>query len=311
MSTQPARRSKLVDLREAAEGIPEGAALSFSGFGHYGHPLAFVHELMRIGTGGFTLHAIAECWPAELLTAAHRVRHINLSNLMFEGLGRVRAICRAVENGWITTDDHSHLGLSLRLLAAGWDVPFLPIRTMVGSDLENLQTGPSAKIARIPSPFSDEEIGVVSPLVPDVAVIHVAQADEQGNGIIRGQISVVDAQVRAAKRVILTAESIVRPRDVVEANEMVTIPGILVDQVVHTPFGAFPGGMYGLYDEDFGVMNEYYEASRMEETTQDYLRSWVFDIPDHDAFLDRMGSQRLAEAIVDPTHKLARGRGEW
>lgn len=303
--------SKVVDLRTAVAAVPEGASLSFSGFGHFGHPLAFVHELLRAGTGDFTLHAIAECWPAELLTAAGRVRHINLSNLMFEGLGRVRAICRAVENGEITTDDHSHLGLSLRLLAGGWGVPFLPIRTMAGSDLENIQTGPAPKFTRIRSPFSEESIGVVSALRPDVAVIHVTEADEQGNGILYGQISVLDAQVRAARHVILTTERLVSSDEIVRNNQLVSVPGILVDQVVHTPFGAYPGGMYGLYDEDLELMGEYYEASRDVDTTAEHLDSWVFGMADHDAYLDRIGSRRLSEATVDPVHKLARGRGEW
>ena len=303
--------SKVVSMSDAAATVPEGASLSFGGFGHFGHPLSFVRELLRQGRGGFTLHAIAECWPAELLTAAGRVEHINLSNLMFEGLGRVRAICRAVENGTITTDDHSHLGLSLRLLAAGWDMPFMPIRTMAGSDLEYIQTGPAPKFRRIPSPFSDEQVGVLSPLSPDVAIVHVSESDNQGNGIIHGQISVVDAQVRAAKRVIVTAERIVEPEEIVRNNQLVTVPGILVDQVVHSPYGAYPGGMYGLYDEDMELMDQYYDASRSVDTVDAYLAEWVFGLADHAAYLDRIGSQRLLESVVDPVHMLARGRGEW
>jgi acyl CoA:acetate/3-ketoacid CoA transferase alpha subunit len=311
MSRYSEGTSKVVEMAEAVATIPEGATLSFGGFGHFGHPLSFVRELIRQGRGGFTLHAIAECWPAELLTAAGRVTHIDLSNLMFEGLGRVRAICRAVETGQITTDDHSHLGLSLRLLAAGWDMPFLPIRSMGGSDLEHIQTGPVPKYRRIRSPFADEEVGVLSPISPDVAVVHVSEADTQGNGIIHGQISVVDAQIRAAKRVIVTAERIVDPDEIVRNNQLVTVPGILVDQVVHSPYGAYPGGMYGLYDEDMELMDEYYEASRSVETVEAYLAEWVFGLADHAAYLDRIGSRRLLEAVVDPVHLLARGRGEW
>jgi acyl CoA:acetate/3-ketoacid CoA transferase alpha subunit len=311
MSRYSEGTGKLVEMTEAVSTIPDGATLSFGGFGHFGHPLSFVRELIRQGRGDFTLHAIAECWPAELLTAAGRVRHIDLSNLMFEGLGRVRAICRAVETGQITTDDHSHLGLSLRLLAAGWDMPFLPIRSMGGSDLEYIQTGPAPKYRRIRSPFSDEEVGVVSPVSPDVAVVHVSEADTQGNGIIHGQISVVDAQIRAAKRVIVTAERIVDPEEIVRNNQLVTVPGILVDQVVHSPYGAYPGGMYGLYDEDMELMDDYYEASRSVEAVEAYLAEWVFGLADHAAYLDRIGSRRLLEAVVDPVHLLARGRGEW
>ncbi|MHB1234609.1 MAG: hypothetical protein ACYCZK_02930, partial [Microbacteriaceae bacterium] len=143
------------------------------------------------------------------------------------------------------------------------------------------------------------------------AVVHVTQADEQGNGILLGQISVMDAQIRAAKHVILTTECIVSSEEIMRNNQLVSVPGILVDQVVHTPFGAFPGGMYGLYDEDFELMSEYYEASRSVEDTDAYLESRIFAVPDHDAYLDSIGSRRLSEAVVDPVHKLARGRGEW
>lgn len=303
--------SKITSLPEAVATIAPGSSLSFGGFGHYGHPLAFVREIIRQGIGDLTLHAIAECWPAELLTAAGLVRHINMSNLMFEGLGRVRAICRACENGEITTDDHSHLGLSLRLLAAGWGVPFMPIHTMAGSDLELIQTGDKPKFARIQSPFSDEWIGAVSPLQPDVAVVHVHQADDQGNGIIRGQISVVDAQIRAAKRVIVTAEEIVDGDRITPDNQLTVVPGILVDAVVHTPYGAHPGGVYGMYDEDPRYLNEYYEASRDPETVKAWLDDWVRGVPDHSAYLDRIGSRKLAEVRVDPEIKLSQGRGEW
>ncbi|MFV0425666.1 MAG: CoA transferase subunit A [Beutenbergiaceae bacterium] len=302
---------KLTSVSDAVSSIPAGSSLSFGGFGHYGHPLALVREIIRQRIANLTLYAIAECWPAELLTAAGLVRHIDMSNLMFEGLGRVRAICRAVENGEITTDDHSHLGLSLRLLAAGWGVPFLPIHTMAGSDLEHIQSGDKPKFARIPSPFGDEWTGVVSALQPDVAIIHVHQADTQGNGIIHGQISVVDAQVRAARRVILSTEELVDGADVVAHNQLTVIPGFLVDTVVHTPYGSHPGGVYGRYDEDQELLEEYYQASRSPDTLADWLTAWVYDLGDHIDYLDQVGSQRLARVVVDPELKLSRGRGEY
>ena len=47
MSPAASPRSKVVDLRTAVDSIPQGATLSFGGFGHFGHPLAFVRELLR------------------------------------------------------------------------------------------------------------------------------------------------------------------------------------------------------------------------------------------------------------------------
>jgi glutaconate CoA-transferase, subunit A len=298
--------SKLTSLPDAVQTIEDGAALSFSGFGHSGHPLAFVRELIRQGQRDFTLHAIAECWPAEFLVASGRVARINMSNLMFEGLGRCRAISRAIEDGAVVVDDHSHLALSLRLMAAAWDVPFLPVRSMAGTDLADVQTGERPKYARLSSPFDDGDIGVVSALQPDVAVIHVNEADEQGNGVIHGAISVVDAQVRAARRVIVTAERIVPGRHIVTKNQVVTVPGVLVDAVVHTPFGSHPGGMYDEYDEDLEHMAEFYDASRDTLALSRYFDRYVTGMPDHRSYLDALGSRRLLELRVDPSLKVAR-----
>lgn len=298
--------SKLASLADAARAVPDGAALSFSGFGHSGHPMAFVRELIRQGRGGFTLHAIAECWPAEFLTGAKRVSRINLSNLMFEGLGRCRAISRAVENGEVAVDDHSHLALWMRLTAAGWDVPFLPLRSMAGTDLVEIQTAEQKKYAQVESPFGDGSVGVVSALQPDIAVIHVNKVDEQGNGIVYGAISVIDAQLRSAKRVIVTAEHIVSAEEIVADNQLVTVPGILVDAVVHTPFGSHPAGMYREYDEDIEHMAEYYEASRDEATLAAYFTDYVLGGDDHDSYLARFGSKRLLELVVDPALQVAR-----
>lgn len=301
-----AARSKLTSLSEAARSVPEGAALTFSGFGHAGHPLAFVRELIRQGTGNFTLDAVAECWPAEFLVAAGRVASINMSNLMFEGLGRCRAISRAIENGDVEVDDHSHLALSLRLIAAGWGMPFLPVRSMAGTDLAGLSRSDRPKYAKVTSPFGDGQIGLVSALRPDVAVIHVNKADEQGNGIVYGAMSIIDAQVRSARRVIVTAEKIVTAADVVEQNQLVAVPGIFVDQVVHTPFGSHPGGMYAEYDEDLEHMAEYYEASRDPAALETYLKRYVFGKQSHHEYLDDLGSYKLFNLVVDPALKVAR-----
>ncbi|GAA1869042.1 CoA transferase subunit A [Asanoa iriomotensis] len=300
--------SKLTTIGAAARSVAPGSSLTFSGFGHAGHPLAFVRELIRQGTADLTLHAIAECWPAEFLVATGRVSRINLSNLMFEGLGRCRAISRAVEEGEVAVDDHSHLALSLRLLAGAWGVPFLPVRSMAGTDLAAVQTGVAPKYARVRSPFSDDEVGTVAALRPDVAVVHVNKADEQGNGIVYGAMSVVDAQVRSARKVIVTTERVVSADEITAENQVVTVPGIFVDAVVHTPYGAHPGGMYDEYDEDLAAMSTYYEASRSRAGLAGYFAEHVFAHADHAAYLSSLGSRRLFDLRADPALKIARGQ---
>lgn len=302
--------SKIVTLSAAVSTIKNGSSLSFSGFGHSGHPLSFVRELIRQRPKDFTLNAIAECWPAEFLVGTGSVIAINMSNLMFEGLGRCRAISVAIEEGRVKVDDHSHLALSLRLLAAGWGVPFLPIRSIAGSDLENIQTAEKQKFTRIMSPFGEGEIGVVSALQSDVAVIHANKSDSQGNAIIYGAASVVEAQIRGAKSVIVTTEQLVSADEIIEENQNVIVPGILVSTVVHTPFGSHPGGMYKVYDEDVEHMDMYYEASRNETALAAYHVEYIYGKRDESEYFESLGSERLMNLRVDPTLQFALKEGK-
>lgn len=300
-----AKASKLTSLVDAAASIESGTSVSFSGFGHSGHPMALVRELIRQRRNNLTLNAIAECWPAEFLVGTGSVSSINMSNLMFEGLGRCRAISAAIERGEVRVDDHSHLALSLRLLAAGWGLPFLPIHSMAGTDLENIQTADRPKFTRMESPFGDGQVGVVSALRSDVAVIHVNKCDDQGNGIVYGTISVIDAQVRGAARVIVTTERLVSSDDIIAENQQVVVPGIFVDAVVHAPFGSHPAGMYSVYDEDLDHMAAYYQASRNAETLGAYHEQFIYGLRSHEDYLRSLGSKRLFALRVDPGFQFA------
>uniref|UniRef100_UPI000B2E1CC3 CoA-transferase n=1 Tax=Clostridium sp. NkU-1 TaxID=1095009 RepID=UPI000B2E1CC3 len=62
---------------------------------------------------------------------------------------------------------------------------------------------------RIEDPFTKEPVTVVKAIRPDVAVIHVQEADEEGNARITGPLFEDVLFSRAAKRVFLTAENIV------------------------------------------------------------------------------------------------------
>lgn len=295
-----AKLTKLRSLPEAVASVPDGAHVSFSGFGHSGHPMAFVREVIRQRKRDWDLTAVAECWPAELLIAAGSVRRVRLSNLMLEGFGRMPAFSRAVESGAIEVEDHSHLGLILRLAAGGWGLPFMPIRSMSGTDVAQKVTFDDAKFKAIEDPFGTGPIGVVGALTPDVAVIHTDVADEIGNCHVPGTQSAVDVQVRAARRVVVTTERLVPTDWFIRRDVQASIPGMLVDEVVVTPFGGHPGALYGAYDEDAAHLRGYYALARKGETGP-YLQEHVFDLADHAAYLRHIGSRRLMSLRVDPS----------
>jgi len=295
-------RSKLVTLAEAASLIPEGASFTAGGFAHSHQPMAFFRELIRRGPRNLTLIGMAECWVAEWLAATRMLARTYMSNFMLEGYGRCRQFAKAVEAGTLEVEDHSHFGITARLVAGGLGIPFMPVRSMSGTDIL-AQEGfePRAhKWATLPSPFGPEPITLISALQPEFAVIHVAKADVLGNVQTYGSTAIMLEQARASKFVIITADEIVDTDVLREHPESTLIPGLLVDRVVHVPFGAHPLGLYRYYEHDHAHLTEYYQASRSDKTVAEYFRKYVHDLPDHWAYLDRIGMSRLMRLRVDP-----------
>ncbi|MFC7397840.1 CoA transferase subunit A [Chelatococcus sp. GCM10030263] len=294
--------SKITPLEEAARAVPDGASLTAGGFAHSHQPLAFSRELIRQGRSRLTLMSVAECWVAEFLAAAGLLEKVYFSNFMFEGYGRCRRFSKAVEAGTLAVEDHSHFGMVSRLMAAGLGLPFMPMRAMAGTDILAVSGFEQAaeKAQRLESPFGDGVVTAVSPLKPDVAVIHAARADRLGNVQLFGTTSVIEEQARAAGLVIVTVEEIVDTAVIRRQPEMTLLPALMVDMVVHVPYGAHPTGVYGYYDHDAPHLAEYYAASQTDAGTTDWLDRWVHGIADHWAYLDALTISRLLRLRVDP-----------
>ncbi|MBO9127902.1 CoA transferase subunit A [Rhizobium sp. 16-488-2a] len=277
-------------------------SMTAGGFAHSHQPLGFFRALMRTDVKDLTIMGVAECWVAEWLAAAGMLRRAYFSNFMFEGFGRCRRFSEGIENGEIETEDHSHFGMVMRFAAAGLGLPFMPMRSQAGTDVMNVAgfEEPSSKAQMFHSPFDDQIVSLVSPLKPDIAVIHAARADELGNVELYGTTSVIEEQVRAASTVIVTVEEIISTDEIRRNPQATLIPGLMVDKLVHLPYGAFPLGIYGYYEYDREALAEYYEASRTRETTQAWLRAWVHGIASHGDYLDAHGADRLLALRTDP-----------
>jgi glutaconate CoA-transferase, subunit A len=300
------QKSKLVSLRDAVAAVLDGANLTFGGFAAYFTPMAFVRELIRQGKRDLEMTSVAECWVADHLAGAKSLKCARFSNFMFEGLGRCQNYSRGVERGEIAVEDYSHFAITTRLVAAGLGVPFLPIKSMAGTDLMGKRGFEAEKALPLACPFSGEAVLVVPPIRPDVAVIHAARADRDGNAQLFGYTSVVEEQVRAAKTVIVTVEEVVGDAVIREQPELTLIPGFMVDMLVEVPFGAHPTGVYRYYDPDLAFLKAYYAASRSDEEFRAYLAEWVFGLRDHWEYLRKVGIGRLMALRADPGLGLAR-----
>ena len=112
-------------------------------------------------------------------------------------------------------------------------MPFQPVAGLFGSDL------PAASgLKSVVDPYSGREVYAVPRLQPDWALLHVPEADDQGNARIYGTVFWDRIMARAAKGVILSAERIVPQEELARQPELTVVPGLFVKAVVEAPGGA-------------------------------------------------------------------------
>jgi glutaconate CoA-transferase, subunit A len=165
-------------------------------------------------------------------------------------------------------------------------VPYVPVIGLAGTDL--LKRRDDMVLA--PDPFGEGKVSVVAKSMrPDVAVFHVQKADPQGNVSCGYPVEAV-ILAEASEHVVVTAEEIVDRVTEADASGCF-VPSILVDAVVHAPFGAHPGGLSGRYEPDKPAMQAYVAAARDDASYAAYLQEHVFGVRDHDEYVGRFVPQ--------------------
>jgi glutaconate CoA-transferase subunit A len=280
--------NKVRTAAAAIEMVADGDHVAVGGTNYARTPMALLFEILRQGRRDLTLSRPLTCYEAELFLATGMARGIVTSWVgIGHGWGLAKVVRSYVERGLATFEEWSHLGLGLRYKAGAMGVPFLPTRTMLGSDL----TGGT----EITCPFTGQRLLAVPALVPDVALIHVQRADEHGNAQIDGYTLMDGDIARAARRVVISAEEIVAP-EVIAGNPTGTvIPHFAVDAVVEAPFGAYPHECYGVYDVDAEHFRAYMDAVAAEgvDGAAHYVRDHVTRHADFAGFLAEAGPDRL------------------
>ena len=264
----PDKRRSLV---EAVATIEDGSRVALGGNTLHRAPAAAVHELVRQGKRGLELVKTAGAYDVDLLCGTGCASAVSAGFVGYENVfGLAPLYRRAVEGGRVEAREHACYTVIAGLRAAAQGIPFMPINALQGSDL------PHARDFRtVQDPYSDREVVAVQAIVPDVALIHVHEADGDGNGRIVGSVFEDSLMVRAAKRVILTAERIVDGASFAQDPERTTIPGFLVDAVVEAPRGAWPTSCAGLYDYDEEYLGRFIAAAADEVALRRFVEEYV------------------------------------
>ena len=264
---------KLTTLPEAIARVPDGALVALGGNTLHRGPGAAVHEIVRQGQRDLEVVKTAGAYDIDLLCAAGRVRAVSAGFVGYETpFGMAPAYRKAVESGRVEAKEHACATVIAGLRAAIQGVPFMPVAGLHGSDL------PAARGFQIvPDPYSGAEVYVVPALRPDVAILHVQEADREGNARILGTRFEDVMMAQAASRVILTAERIVAGEAFAAAPATVAIPGFLVDAVAEAPGGAWPFSCTPYYDYDAGYLAAWVAAARDAEAARRFIDERVLE----------------------------------
>lgn len=254
-------------------------------------PFAAVHEIIRQGRRG--LNAIAPISDAatDMLIGAGCVERVTGAWVGNVSGGLAHNYRRAAEQGLphpIAIEDHSNFSLAMALMAGANGLPYVPVRSLLGSDI--LKT--NRRLIRADDPFSPGKPVILVPACkPDVAILPVQRSDRDGNCHFWGSLVLVQEAALAAERVILLADEIVDTSVIVSDPNRILFPSFRVSAVCPARAGCHPSSLTGVWRRDTPFFVEYHTRSRDREGFLSWLREWVFDVEGHEAYLDKLGDR--------------------
>ena len=299
-------RSKAKQLVDKVLSVPDavgrfvhdGDYLATGGFGADRIATALIHEVVRQRrqnlsfAGHTTTHDFQILCAGNLTGRGQLLQRVDVAYIIgLEARGLSPQARRVVESGEVELCEWTNYTLALRFQAAAMGVSFLPARSLAGTD-----TFRHSAAKPIQCPFTGADYVAIPALWPDVALIHVHEADCFGNARIRGT-SVADIELaRAAKHVVLSCERLISNDDIRSDPTSTVIPFFCVDAVCEVPFGSFPGNMPYEYYSDEVHIREWLTAEEDAAAYRAFLEKFLCGYRDFAEYLNLCGgSARLSE----------------
>lgn len=290
--------------------VHDGDYLAIGGFGCDRIPTAVLHEILRqkqqnLRFAGHTATHDFQVLAAGNLTGRGRtLAKVDIAYVVgLEARGLSPHARRVMESGEVESAEWSNYALAIRFKAAAMGLPFLPIRSMLGSDTFRHS---AAKV--IECPFTGAKFAALPALYPDVAAIHVHEADRYGNCRIRGT-TVADLDVaRASRHVIITCERLI-PSDEIRRDPSLTgIPFLCVDAVCEVPYGSYPGNMPYEYYSDETHLRLWLEVEKDQKQHLEFLEKHIFGVRNFGEYLERCGGLARMQELRHQELLLDKGR---
>ncbi len=292
--TEPQIEDKRITLAEAAKMVPDGSTLFWGGFGYQRPPIAFAAELARQKKRNLTINTCGSEVDLEIMAGAGVASRFEIAFVAIEALGLANNMRRRVAEGKVEVEDYSNLAMAMRFLGGALNVPFMPIRSLMGTDMVRLSRfRGDKKLKIIDCPFTGEKICLVPSLKPDFSIVHVQRVDRSGNAQVDGIIGEDIEGTRCGKKLIVLAEELVDESEIRSRPDQTKIPAMYVDHVVILPYAAHPMQCHGYYDYDLEHLMLFHNHTKTEEGWQEYLENYILGVDDHSAYLDKIGWDHL------------------
>lgn len=275
--------------------IHAGDYFASGGFGGVRISTAILHEIVRQRITGLGFSGHTATHDFQILAAGKCFDRCDIAYVVgLERRGLSPNARRYLESGAVRMTEWSNATLGWRYKAAGMGIPFLPARSVLGTD-----TFTHSAAKEIICPFTGIPLLAIPALYPDVGVIHVHRADIYGNAQVDG-ISIADYDLsRACKRLIVTTERIVST-DSIRANPCQTfLPYWLVDAVCEVRYGSFPGNMPYEYYSDEAHLARWLEVEKDESALQAFIEKYIYGTHDFNDYLELCGGEERMHELCE------------
>lgn len=284
--------SKVMSAAEAVAQIKDGDIIAVGSTALQGEPMVLVREIIRQKKKNlFLVPTGSSAISGDLLVGTGCVTRVVSSSVGFMRYGAIGPRFRlAVEQGKITLWECEQSQKLSALRAATRGLPFMP--TIIGVGADYAKVNPNHKLFKDPIK-GEQNLMAVAAIEPDVMLVTTVVADRFGNAQ-HGGVPIYDVLgSRAAKKVIVLTEEVVRPEYITANPHKTTILSYNVCAVVEAPYAAHPASNHGCYRYDSDHIKEYLKLARTEEGFQAYLQNYVLGPKDHTEYLERIGLRTL------------------
>ncbi len=293
----PAVADKVVSLEEAiVSHVHDGDVVALQNMATQAAPMASVRELIRQEKRALGLVVLVGGMAVDWLSAAGVIDRLIGAAVSMEQFGLCQQYRKAVEGGRVRVEELSETALNARLGAGARNLPFLPTRGLIGTDL--IDQNPE-NLRFVADPFGGPPVVACRALVPDVALVHAHRADARGNVQYEPTTLWPDIGIfpKAARRVIVTAEEIV-DSDVLRRNpDRTVLPGFVVDAVVEVPYGAHPTSFFPGYGYDADFHLAWARVAKDDEAVAEFLERHVLAPGSQAEYLDAAGGAAMLRRV--------------